>query len=180
MRAKNERICHIILALMADTREQERQRLSELYAQMSEGELREIADDAVDLTDIARQVLMGEIGKRGLDIGLAKSEPDCSLESRDMVTVRQFRYLPEALLAKGILDSAGIEGVLIDGNMMNLLGGIRLQVNRDDVEEAVTLLSEPILEGFDIEWTWKIRTASMPTLSSWSSNCKQPRYRNCC
>jgi hypothetical protein len=53
MRAKNERICHIILALMADTREQERQRLSELYAQMSEGELREIADDAVDLTDIA-------------------------------------------------------------------------------------------------------------------------------
>jgi hypothetical protein len=151
MRAKNERICHIILALMADTREQERQRLSELYAQMSEGELREIADDAVDLTDIARQVLMGEIGKRGLDIGLAKSEPDSSLESRDMVTVRQFRYLPEALLAKGILDSAGIEGVLIDGNMMNLLGGIRLQVNRDDVEEAVTLLSEPIPEGFDIE-----------------------------
>ena len=135
---------------MADTREQERQRLSELYAQMSEGELREIADDAVD-PDIASQVLMEEIGKRGLDIGLAKSVTVTSLESRDMVTLRQFRYLPEALLAKGILDSAGIECVVVDENMMNLLGGIRLQVNRDDVEEALTLLSEPTPEGFDIE-----------------------------
>jgi hypothetical protein len=124
---------------------------------MSEGELREIADDAVDLTDIARQVLVEEIGKRGLDIRLAESMAVRSFESRDMATVRQFRDLPEALLAKGILDSAGIECFLVDENMIrmnwfisNLLGGIGLQVNRDDVLEAVTLLSEPIPEGFDI------------------------------
>ena len=45
-----------------------------------------------------------EIGKRGLDIRLAKSVPVTSFESREMVTIRQFRDLPEALPAKGILD----------------------------------------------------------------------------
>jgi hypothetical protein len=66
--------------------------------------------------------------------------------------------LPEAWLAKGILDSAGIECFLVDENMVrmnwfisNLLGGTRFQVNRDNVEEAVALLSEPTPEGFDIE-----------------------------
>ncbi len=169
----DDRICRIILAFMADTPEQERQRLSELYAQMSEGELREIADDAVDLTDIARQVLMEEIGKRGLDIRLAESVAVSSFESRDMVTLRQFRDLPEALLAKGILDSAGIECFLVDENMIrmnwfisNLLGGIRLQVNRDDVEEAVTLLSEPTPEGFDIEGLGKYEQPQCPRCGS--------------
>lgn len=138
--------------------EQERQRLRKLYGQMSEGELREVADDAVDLTDIARQVLAEEIGTRGLDIHLADPVEVPSYESRELVTIRQFRDLPEALLAKGMLDSAGIECFLADENLIrmdwflsNLLGGIRLQVNKEDVEEALTLLSEPIPETFEIE-----------------------------
>ena len=158
---------------MADTPEQERHRLSELYAQMTEGELREIADDALDLTDIARQVLGEEIGKRGLDIRLAESMVVSSFESRDMVTVRQFCDLPEALLAKGVLDSAGIECFLVDDNMIrmnwflsNLLGGVRLQVNRDDVEEAVTLLREPIPESFDIEGLGKYEQPKCPVCGS--------------
>jgi hypothetical protein len=158
---------------MADTPEQERQRLSELYAQMSEGELREIADDTVDLTDTARQVLVEEIGKRGLDIPLAEAMAGRTFESRDMVTVRQFRDLPEALLAKGILDSAGIESFLVDENMVrmnwfisNLLGGIRLQVNRGDVEDAATLLNEPPPEGFDIEGLGKYHQPQCPRCES--------------
>ena len=158
---------------MAETPEQERHRLGELYAQMSEGELREIADDAVDLTDTARQVLVEEIGKRGLDIRLAEAMAVRTFESRDMVTVRQFRDLPEALLAKGILDSAGIESYLVDENMIrmnwfisNLLGGVRLQVNRDDVEEAGTLLSEPPPEGFDIEGLGKYQQPQCPRCGS--------------
>jgi hypothetical protein len=88
---------------MADTPEQERHRLSELYAQMSDGELREIADDADDLTDVARQVLVEETGKRGLDIRLSESMAVRSFESRDMVNVRQFRDLPEACLRRAFL-----------------------------------------------------------------------------
>jgi hypothetical protein len=73
------------------------------------------------------------------------------------------------MLAKGILDSAGIECFLVDENMIrmnwfisNPLGGIRLQVNRDDVEEAVTLLSEPTPEGFDIEGLGKYQQPQCP------------------
>lgn len=158
---------------MAETPDQERHRLSELYAHMSDGELREIADDAVDLTDIARQVLGEEIGKRGLDIRLAESPAVTAFESRDMVTLRQFRDLPQALLAKGLLDSAGIECRLVDENMIRMnwfisgvLGGIRLQVSRDDLEEAETLLSEPIPEGFDIEGLGKYQQPQCPHCGS--------------
>jgi hypothetical protein len=86
---------------MADNPEQERHRLSELYTQMSEGELREIADDAVDLTDIARQVLLEEIGRRGLDIRLAESMAVRRFESRDMVTLRQVPRLAGSMACKG-------------------------------------------------------------------------------
>ncbi|HZQ18062.1 MAG TPA: DUF2007 domain-containing protein [Terriglobales bacterium] len=158
---------------MADSSEQERQRLSELYARMSEGELREIANDAVSLTDIARQVLLEEIEKRGLDTPLPESGAVRRFEARDMVTVLQFRDLPEALLAKGMLDSAGIECFLFDENMIrmdwfisNLLGGIRLRVNRDDVEEAVMLLSDPIPQGFDIEGLGKYEQPQCPHCGS--------------
>ena len=161
------------LAPMADTPEQEQRRLSELYGHMTEGELREIAGDAVDLTDMARQLLIEEIGKRGLDIRLAEAEAVSIFEARDMVTLRQFRDLPEALLAKGVLNSAGIECVLVDDNMVrmdwfisNLLGGIRLQVTRDDVEEAATVLSAPIPEGFDIEGLERYQQPQCPRCGS--------------
>ena len=45
-------------------------------------------------------------------------------------------------------------------------GGIRLQVNRDDVEEAATLLSEPTPEGFDIEGLGKYQQPQCPRCRS--------------
>jgi hypothetical protein len=58
-------------------------------------------------------------------------------EKSDLLTLRKFRDLPEALLAKGALESAGIESQLVDDNMIrmdwfisNLLGGIKLQLTR--------------------------------------------------
>jgi hypothetical protein len=66
--------------------------------------------------------------------------------------------LPEALLAKGILDSSGIECFLTDDNMVrmdwfisNLLGGVKLLVNREDVEAATAILDEPTPELLDVE-----------------------------
>jgi DNA-directed RNA polymerase subunit M/transcription elongation factor TFIIS len=48
------------------------QRLQELYRQMSEDELQVVADQAYDLTDIAREVLRTEITARGVEIALAE------------------------------------------------------------------------------------------------------------
>jgi ribosomal protein L37AE/L43A len=43
------------------------QRLTELYREMTDGELEELDADKADLTEIAQQVLRDEIRKRGLD-----------------------------------------------------------------------------------------------------------------
>jgi ribosomal protein L37AE/L43A len=47
------------------------QRLTELYRGMCDDELRELAADSADLTDVARQVLHDEMKKRGLKEPLA-------------------------------------------------------------------------------------------------------------
>jgi hypothetical protein len=59
--------------------------------------------------------------------------------------------LPEALLAKSVLDSAGIECFLGDDNLIrmdwlwsNLLGGIKLRVRQEDA-----LVAARLLEGED-------------------------------
>jgi hypothetical protein len=44
----------------------EYRRLEELYAEMSDAEIEAMSDEMEDLTEIARQVLRGEISKRGL------------------------------------------------------------------------------------------------------------------
>jgi hypothetical protein len=75
---------------------------------------------------------------------------------REMVTIQSFRELSEAMLAEGMLNSAGIDCVLMDDNtgrmlgfISDVIGGIRLQVNRVDSEAAKALLEQPISEGFD-------------------------------
>ena len=77
--------------------------------------------------------------------------------TRDMVTIRKFRDLPEALLAKGSLDSAGIECALADDNMVrmdwfysNAIGGVKLLVSAGDAAEAEQILSQPIPDHLDV------------------------------
>ncbi len=75
-----------------------------------------------------------------------------------LVTLQHFRDIPEALLAKGKLESSGIACVLADGNLVrmdwllsNAIGGLRLQVRREDVESARALLAEPIPPEFSVD-----------------------------
>ena len=75
-----------------------------------------------------------------------------------VVTLQHFRDIPEALLAKGKLESAGIPCVLADGNLVrmdwllsNAIGGIRLQVHQQDLETARAVLDEPIPPEFSEE-----------------------------
>ena len=75
------------------------------------------------------------------------------VEFQKLITIRKFRDLPEALLAKGSLDSAGIESFLGDDNIVrldwfisNLIGGIKLRVRPEDLEAAEEILNQPIPE----------------------------------
>lgn len=73
----------------------------------------------------------------------------------DLVTIERFRDLPEALLAKGKLESAGICCFLADSELVrtdwlwsNAIGNMRLQVRPEDAADALELLHEPAPEIF--------------------------------
>src|SRR3954466_12516050 len=124
--------------------EQERIRLADFYSRQLDGRLEKVAGEAYELSDVAREVLKAELKKRGLEVELAQfvrpriktarqpgnpeeeksaglkdaalesPEPEGEIQVDGVVTIRTFRDLPEALFAKGCLESAGIESTLID------------------------------------------------------------------
>jgi hypothetical protein len=137
----------------------ERRRLATNYAGMTDGELQRLARNAESLTELAWDALQDEMDRRNLEL-LEEEAPEDreQLELRELVTVRQFRDLPEALLAKGSLESAGMDCFLADENLVrldwfisNLIGGIKLKVRAADVENARKILDEPILEGLYVQ-----------------------------
>jgi len=166
--------------------EKERRRLAEFYSRQIDGELLKVASQASELTDVARDVLREEIARRGLkeeDKGVP-TEPEASKNSdvdlASLVTIKRFRDLPEALLAKGSLESAGIVALLVDDNMVrmdwfisNLLGGIKLQVASEDVEEATAILSEPIPERLDFEGMQEYEQPRCPNCQSLDVNFEE-------
>ena len=132
--------------------------LAQQYAAMSDGELEKIAAESTELTDDARAALRQEVQRRGLAVEVSDPRPLVFIEPelQKWAMVRRFRDLPEAMLAKGSLDSAGMECHLTDDNMVrldwfisNLLGGAKLMVKPEDLEEARQLLDQPIPEEFD-------------------------------
>ena len=138
--------------------ERESERLAKLYAGMSDGELEKVVAESDQLTVEARTALQAELTKRHLDAAVSepRSEPVDEVDPGQWVVVRRFRDLPEAILAKGSLDSAGIECLLADDNMVrldwfisNAIGNMRLSVRPEDVQEAEAVLSQPIPEEFE-------------------------------
>ena len=71
-------------------------------------------------------------------------------EASELVTIRQFGNLAEALMAKGCLDSAGIECFLADSNMAwmdsPVVRGMRLQVSPDEAAAAIEILDHSALD----------------------------------
>ena len=132
--------------------EQERQRLVEFYAGKTNEELEEVAGHSAELTDVAGEVLRSEMAQRGLSsepLERTETSGQESLDFRDLVTIRSFWGLLEAEMAKGLLDSAGIESFLFDDNMVrmdwfnaNALGGVKLRVDLHNVDAANRFLEE--------------------------------------
>lgn len=137
--------------------QRERRRLAENYAGLTDAELQRLAQNADSLTDFAWEALEEEMERRHLKCP-EETESREEMEIRELVTVRQFRDLPEALLAKGCLESVGIECFLGDENLVrldwfisNFIGGIKLNVRIADAENARKVLDEPILEGLYVQ-----------------------------
>jgi|SRR5580658_560498 hypothetical protein len=160
--------------------EQERQRLIAFYSGQKDGELEEVATQAYELTDLARELLKAEITRRGLVAELVENAPGDEPELRNLVTIRKFRDLPEALLAKGSVESAGIEAVLTDDNMVrmdwfwsNLMGGIKLNVDAEDAEAANSILDQPIPENFDVSGIGNYEQPRCPKCQSLDVNFQE-------
>jgi len=186
--------------------EQERQRLAAFYSGQMDGELEKVATEAYELTDLAREALKAEIARRGLGVALVENAPviarkklpvmpgdpppprpqkepqapDGEFELRNLVTIRKFRDLTEALLAKGSLESAGIDAVLTDENVVrldwfwsNLMGGIKLNVDSENADAANSILDQPIPENFDVSGIGEYDQPRCPKCQSLDVNFKE-------
>ncbi len=180
--------------------EEGRRKLADFYARQLDGRLEKIAGQAYELTEIAKETLRAELAKRGLTTVLAELPPlpsptkpqpgdpppakaveeahtensdEVEPELRNMVTIRRFRDLPEALLAKTCLDSASIESLLIDDNTVrldwfwsNLISGVKLKVNPADAEAANEVLSQPIPGKFEVDGVGEYEQPHCPNCQS--------------
>ena len=167
--------------------QREFRRLVANYAGMTDGELQRLARSSESLTELACDALEEELDRRHLDpdddAGEAESgqaAPEPMMEMRELVTVRKFRDLPEALLAKGSLESAGIECFLADENLVrldwfisNFIGGVKLNVRPADETNARKLLDEPILEGLYVQGVGLYEQPRCPNCQSLDVNFQE-------
>ncbi len=139
--------------------EKERERLEKLHSGMGEGELEEVSGEWLSLTNTAKKALRAEMERRGMSLetidrlereGAGGPEPA-------PVVVRRFGDLPEAWAVQGMIESAGIESVLLDENVValdwlwsNAVGGAKLLVRGRDGEDAIQLLNAEQLAEFDV------------------------------
>ena len=137
------------LLLVSCSMETDDQDFAARYAEFSEPELLKFARGYDSLTDRAQAALRSEFARRGLEAPLVEEEEFPA--QRNLVTIRRYRDLSEAIVARSMLESAGIGVYLRDENLVrldwqvsNFIGGIRLQVDAADEQNALELLSQPV------------------------------------
>ena len=103
----------------------------------------------------AQDALRAEFARRNLEPPLVDDE---AVAYRSLVTLKQYRDLSEAIVARSMLEASGIVVYLQDENLVrldwqvsNFIGGIRLQVDASDVEAAKELLDQPVGDVIDME-----------------------------
>jgi len=137
--------------------EADRKRFADRYAARTNEELQQLANEAWRLTDPAREALRSELSRRSMATDLRDS-PIAEPPWPRLVILRVFRDLPDALLAKSILDSAEVKCFLFDENTIrmdwlwsNLLGGVKLCVKEEDAAAASGLLDQKPEEKFEVD-----------------------------
>ena len=134
--------------------------LEEIYSQMSEEELRGLADQAYELTDMAKQALHAQISSRGLMIELAETPPnpeplaedepkgDLNPADLDLVSVSQVwdadaaRRVMRALYGSGIPAYLGPENLEeVDDFHSSFENGVEIRVREVDQQRALRALA---------------------------------------
>jgi len=148
---------------------------------MTDGQLLKLASNPEALTEPAWDALEDELDHRQLELPADQVQPRQELDLRKLVAIRQFRDLPEALLAKGCLESAGIECSFRDDNLVrldwfisNFIGGIKLCVPPEDAEKARAILDEPMLEGFYVQGVGLYEQPRCPKCGSLDVSVREP------
>jgi Putative prokaryotic signal transducing protein len=170
---------YIPVVMTSPDSERERQRLAAWYAAKSDEELTQLASDASALTEVAQATLRAAISRRGLDIPLVEKISADEAEHFAIITIRRYRDIPAALLAKSILDSAGIENFLTDVNTVrmdwlwsNALGGVRLFVKDSDASAAEELLNQSFQDSFEVEGQERFTQPRCPVCQSFEVSYK--------
>ena len=147
------------------------------YREMSNEELLELAGKSWEIGDDAWDALEEELESRNLEPPL----PDVKVpEKRNLVTIRRFRDLHEAMLAKGKLESQGIDSFIADDNMVrmdwlwsNLVGGVKLLVDAEEEEKALRMLDEAIPPEIDFEGETEYLQPRCPNCKSLDINFEE-------
>ena len=152
----------------------QRQRLADTYAAMTDDELLKLASNPEALTETAWETLEDELDRRHLELPPEPADAPAHIDFRKLVTIRQFRDLPEALLAKGCLESMGIECFLRDDNLVrldwfisNFVGGIKLCVNPEDAENAQRFSTSPSSKACTYKAWDSTNSRAVPSANPW-------------
>lgn len=126
---------------------------AERYSGMSETELVELARGYDSLNDDAQSALRAEFSRRRLEPPLIEENDEGG--GRPLVTIARYRDLSEGIVARSLLESAGIAAELRDENLIrldwqisNFIGGLRLQVESSEEVAAREILAQPVPEEF--------------------------------
>jgi hypothetical protein len=124
--------------------------LKETYRQMTEEELCAMAEDAFDLTALARETLRAEIAERGLNIELTTTPPPPAVHALedDLIGVIVVWNMAQARRVKDRLDASSIPSYLGPDNLMDLNDfklsfddGVDLKVSMGNQQRAASVLA---------------------------------------
>lgn len=143
------------------------------YARMYEEELLHLAASYDSLVEPAQDALREEFARRKMEPPVMEDKGWDEVSSRRLVTVRRYRDTSEAIVARTVLESAGLFCFLRDENLVrldwqisNFIGGLSLQVRPEDSEAALELLSQPIPESIMFESDVKFDQPHCPRCGS--------------
>jgi hypothetical protein len=146
--------------------------LESRFAAMSDDEMLAVGAEYSSLTDEAQAIVRSEFKRRSLEVPSVEDEQPSDALAK-VATIRQYRDQADALMARSVLESAGIGCYLRDENTIridwlwsNLMGGIRLQVAEEDVEAAEQLLSQPIPETIAVAGEFDYQQPQCPQCGS--------------
>ena len=143
------------------------------YVGMNEGELLHLAASYDSLVEPAQVALREEFARRKMEPPVIEDKGWDEVTSQRLVTVRRYRDTSEAIVARTVLESAGIFCFLRDENLVrldwqisNFIGGLSLQVRPEDSDSALELLSQPIPESISFDSSAKFDQPRCPRCGS--------------